>query len=82
MSVVDLNAYRNQDTVAVLKHLLNQAVVGNITGVAMCFTDRDGAEHSFLAGAMQEQPPCASGSCASRLQLVQPPTPLRDQKRR
>ena len=49
-AVFEMDAYRNQDTVAVLKNLFNEAVAGNITGVDLCFTDRRGALHSYRSG--------------------------------
>jgi hypothetical protein len=67
MAVFELDAYRNQDTVAVLKNLYNQAVKGNVTGVDLCFTDRRGVQHFFRSGAYSRSAPPSAAPPALKI---------------
>jgi hypothetical protein len=44
------------ETSTVLKVLAGMAAKGEIKGLALCYRDRNGADHTVLAGAYKAQP--------------------------
>lgn len=56
MQVVPISGYRARDTIAVLKILLEQAVKGELAGVALCVQYANGREELLLTDAYRRQP--------------------------
>jgi hypothetical protein len=64
--VVHIVEYSNRDTVSLLKCLLDDALRGEIAGLALCFKDRDGQERAAFSGTYRGRPSEAA-SAAMRL---------------
>jgi hypothetical protein len=68
MAVVQLVKFTNKDTVAVLRYLLDQALRGEVVGIAVCYRMRDGEEDSLFSGLYKARPNEGAGA-AMRLSL-------------
>jgi hypothetical protein len=56
VSVVQISARGDRDTVALLRVLLADALSGDVAGVAVCFKTRRGEERSGFSGVYKRYP--------------------------
>lgn len=68
MNVVSLARFASRDSVAVLEALLEKALQGELTGLAVCFEDRKGREDCALTGCFARRPDRAAAA-ALRLSM-------------
>jgi hypothetical protein len=59
-----------RDTVLILKALLARALAGDIVGVAICFRDRHGEEHSVFTGPYDDPRVAASAALKMSMQMT------------
>jgi hypothetical protein len=66
MAVLHLVKTNNTETIEALLYLVEQARIGNVVGIAVCFRDRSGNEEAAFTGAYKAHPDKAI-SAAMRL---------------
>jgi hypothetical protein len=59
MAVLKLVDTTNKDTIAVLRCLLDQAIKGEVIGVALCYRTADRNEHAAFSGIYKARPGAA-----------------------
>lgn len=68
MTVLKLVKYLNKDLINTLKCLLEDAIAGRVTGIALCYRTNTGEEESAFAGIYKRSPEDAA-SAAMRLSM-------------
>lgn len=78
MSVTSLVDYKNLETVAALRVLLDQAIAGELTGIAVCVHMRDGNERSCFTGPYRTSAAGINATMRLCWQLTQLQPPLKN----